>query len=82
MYVVFEIQTGENDAVGTLVTSYNNRPAAESAYHSVLASAAVSALKCHAAMLMTEEGFVLKSECYRHDVIEQHPDQPDGYIES
>lgn len=75
MYVVFEIQTSENDTVGTLVTSYNNRPAAESAYHSVLASAAVSALKCHVAMLMTEEGFVLKSECYRHDVISSDVDE-------
>ena len=40
---------------------------AESRYYTVLAAAAVSTLKAHAAILFTSEGFPLKHECYKHD---------------
>jgi len=66
MFIVFEIQTNADGSLGTLTTSYADQQAAESAYHQVLASAAVSALPKHACALMTEEGFQLRSECYQH----------------
>lgn len=63
-YIVMELQT---DAVtATLVNQYGDRAAAESKFHTVLAAAAVSAVPVHAAVLMTEEGFVLRNECYKH----------------
>lgn len=65
-YIVFEIQTNSDGTVGNLVSAYDTRNGAESAYHTVLAAAAVSELPCHAAVLMTNEGFVLDSKCYRH----------------
>ena len=73
MYVVLEIQTNSNGTVGNLVTAYDNRSAAESAFHSILASAAVSALPAHAAVLMTNEGSVIDSRCYTHEV--PHPEE-------
>ena len=66
MYVVLEIQTNSNGTVGNLVTAFSDRSSAESAFHSILASAAVSELPAHAAVLMTNEGSVIDSRCYMH----------------
>lgn len=68
MYIVFEIQTNEGGAIGTLTYTYEDRNQAESKFHDVLASAAVSALPKHACVLMTEEGFGLMHQCYKHAV--------------
>lgn len=66
-YIVFEIQTNSNGAVGTLVTSYDDRPHAESAYHGVLASAAISSLPCHACVLLTNTGEMLECRVYERE---------------
>lgn len=65
-YVVIELQTNSDGTVGNLVTAHDTRNAAESAYHSVLAAAAISALPKHAAVLLTSEGTLLDSRCYEH----------------
>jgi hypothetical protein len=65
-YVVLELQTNSDGTVGNLVTAHDTRNAAESAYHSVLAAAAISALPKHAAVLLTSEGTLLDSRCYEH----------------
>lgn len=67
MYIVIEIQTNSNGTIGNLVTSYEDRNSAESAFHTVLASAAVSELPCHAAVLISNEGFTLEYKCYKHE---------------
>ena len=67
-FIVFEIQTNTDGSVGTLVSSFADQNQAESAYHQVLTSAAVSALPKHACVLMTEEGFNIKTECYTHAI--------------
>ena len=66
MYIVIEIQTNANGSIGTLVNSYADHNEAEAQYHRVLAAAAVSALPKHAAVMMSEEGFPLRHECYVH----------------
>ena len=66
MYIVIEIQTNANGTVGNLVYSYSDRSQAESKYHTILASAAVSQLPSHAAALMTNEGQLLERKCYHH----------------
>ena len=65
-FIVIEIQTNADGAVGNLVWAYDERAQAEAKYHTVLAAAAVSTLPCHAAVLLTEEGFALASQCYHH----------------
>lgn len=67
-YVVLEIQTSADGTVGNLVSAYDTRGAAESAFHSILAAAAISALPTHAAVLMTNEGSVIDSRCYTHEM--------------
>ena len=39
-----------------------------SQYHTVLAAAAVSETKSHAAILFNTDGFPIANECYKHNV--------------
>ena len=65
-YVVIEIQTGAS--VATIVTQHETRQAAEGKFHQVLAAAAISSVPVHSAVMMTDEGFPLRNECYKHPV--------------
>lgn len=65
-YIVLEIQTNSDGTVGNLCTAYTDAMQAESAYHSVLASAALSALPRHAAALLTSDGALQAAQCYEH----------------
>mgnify|MGYP003571252311 CR=1 FL=1 len=42
---------------------------AESKYYTVLAAAAVSELKSHAAILFSAEGFPMMNKCYKHEAV-------------
>lgn len=66
MYIVIEIQTNTDDTVGTLVNTYTDVNVAEQKYHTILASAAVSAIPYHAAVILTETGQLVKHQCYCH----------------
>ena len=65
-YIVIEIQTNSDGTVGNLVNAYADRMQAEQQYHTVLASAAVSALPVHAAVLLTNDGRLIASQAYHH----------------
>lgn len=69
-HVVLEIQTNPDGTVGTLVSSFDGRLEAESAYHSVLAAAAISDLPCHTAVLLTSDGEQWRAEHYEHETEE------------
>lgn len=66
MFIVIELQKTSDDSVANIVTSYANQNEAESKYHDILRAAAISPVLVHSAMIVTEEGFVLKSEYYEH----------------
>ena len=74
-YLVIEIQVHADGQVGNIVTAYDDRNTAESAYHSILSSAAVSELACHSALIVTEEAQVIAGARYKH---EQPTPEPDG----
>lgn len=63
-YTVVEIQNG---IVGANVWTYDAQEQAEAKYHSVLSVAAVSSVAVHTAMLVTEEGFTVAYQCYKHE---------------
>lgn len=65
-YIVIELQT-QNDIVSNIVTSYDSKERAESAYYAVLSTAAISSVPVHAAVLITEEGYPLMSGHYKHE---------------
>lgn len=65
MYILVELQT-TNGVTANIVTSFEDKLQADSAYHSVLASAAISSVGIHAAVLLDERGNLLNREFYRH----------------
>lgn len=65
-YIVIELQTNKDGVVGNLVYSYDERNAAESKYHTILAAAAVSQLPTHAAVMMSSDGGFIASQAYEH----------------
>lgn len=66
MYIVIELQKNTNGDVANLVTAYKNLAEAESKYYSILASAAISNIPVHSAIIVSEEGFPVKHQCYKH----------------
>lgn len=68
MYIVVELQT--NDTTANIVNAYTDRNVAEQRYHDILSAAAVSGVHKHAAVMLTEEGYYIKSEHYTHEVEE------------
>lgn len=66
MYIILEVQTNETSALLPPI-AYRDRNEAENAYHSRLASAAISSVKLHTVVMMDEYGVVLKNEFYNHE---------------
>lgn len=66
-YVVLELQLNSDGTLGSIINQYDERSTAESRYHQILMSASVSELPMHTAFMLTPDGYVLKSECYKHE---------------
>ena len=64
-YVVFELQTN-NGTTATLSDTFSSLPLAEQKFYQILSYAVVSDLDCHSALVVDENGFTIKSECFRH----------------
>ena len=62
----FRMYNFDGNVPWTLVNAYADRNTAEQKYHTVLAAAAVSALPCHAAAMLTEKGQLVRAEHYVH----------------
>ena len=68
MYYVLELQT---DVTGACIPwSFTDVHQAESKYYAILSAAAISTVRRHGAVLMTEEGIVMKQEVFTHTVEE------------
>ena len=68
MYIVIELQTNADGAIGNIVTTYNSREQAFSKYHTILSAAAVSAIPCHAAVILDNKGMQIAAQCFEHEV--------------
>lgn len=73
MYIIIELQANADGTVGNIVQTRETLASAESVFHSILAAAAISAVPKHSAVLLSEEGFPLRHECYRHDGTQTEP---------
>lgn len=65
-YLVIEIQKFDTGALSTPTYAFDDRNSAEAKFHSILAAAAKSALTTHACVMLTEDGRVVRNECYHH----------------
>ena len=66
-YVVIELQTLANGQVANIVNSYTDIRDANAKYHTILAAAAKSNLPAHAAVILTNEGYVQAQQCYTNN---------------
>ena len=67
MYIVIELQINDAGEFGNLVWSFQTLPEAENKYHTVLAYAAISGLPVHGAVIITSDGQLVQSQCYKRD---------------
>ena len=65
-FIVQEIQTTNGATALVTPTTYTDRNQAEAKYHLILASAATSQVEEHTALIMTQDGRVVRTECYKH----------------
>ena len=63
-YIVVEMQNGN---IGSNNWAYDTREDAEVKEYQVLAEVVKSPIATHTVMLMTDEGFVLNTKCYKHE---------------
>lgn len=72
-YYILEIQQYANGELGHLVHwAFDEDPEkarlkGESKYYEVLSAAAVSELPMHSAILVSQEGFPVMHQCYKHE---------------
>lgn len=62
--IVVEIQWNGDSAPSIISTVKDNAKAAEQAYHTALAAAAVSEIKIHSVAMLTDKGEMVKHETY------------------
>lgn len=62
-FVVIEMQNGN---IGSNYWPYTKRVKAETKFYQVLAEVVESTVAVHTVVLMTGEGFVIDSKCYKH----------------
>ena len=63
MYIVIELQNG---AVGQNVWTYRTQNEAFAKYFSILSVAATSAVRCHAAVIIREDGLQIAAQSFEH----------------
>ena len=66
MYIIQEIQTTSGSTALLPAITKADINEAESAFHSILASAAISSVGVHTVLLYDEHGAVLRREFYEH----------------
>ncbi len=67
MFIVIEMQKLDENTLAILpANTYNTRDEAESKYHAILSTAAISNVWKHSAILLDEDGVPLAYNCYVH----------------
>lgn len=66
MYILQEIQTTGSQTALVPAQTFADRNQAESAFHTALASAAISSVEIHAVALLDEHGNTVRREFYEH----------------
>ena len=71
MYIVIEVQSNRDGTVGNVVTTFDNEQEAAAKYHQILSVGATSQIYKHSAFLLNDDGWCMKSECYKHETPEE-----------
>jgi len=68
MYIIMEVQVFPNGQMSTPCYAFDDKNKAEAKYHDILSKAAVSSLPRHTCFMLTDDGYVIKSESFTHEV--------------
>lgn len=74
-YIVIELQTNNGTTAIVPPVTYSDRNQAESKFHQILMSAAVSQVEVHTAVMMTDDGRMVRNECYKHPIIPEETEE-------
>lgn len=75
MFFIMEIQKQSDGTSAYLMQTADTREEAEAKFHGILQYAATSTLYAHSACIISDEGSMVKKECYRHrDIPTPEPD--------
>ena len=74
MIIVQEMQTNAGQTALLPPQIFADRLAADSAFHSMLAAAAISTVNFHTVMMFDELGVVIRREYYEHPTIIEETD--------
>lgn len=66
MYIIQEIQTNNGQTALLPAITKSDKNGMESAFHSILASAAISTVDVHTVVVVDEHGNMVKREYYEH----------------
>ena len=66
MIIIQEIQTNGTTTTLAPAVTFSDKNQAESRYHSILASAAISEVQVHTVIMYDEHGNVIKRDYYEH----------------
>jgi hypothetical protein len=66
MFIVIELQKNAEGVVSNIVTAFDTLAEAESKYYTILSAAAISKVPVHSAIIVSEEAFPVKYQCYKH----------------
>lgn len=66
MYIIQEMQTTGNQTNLLPAITKTNRDEADSTFHSILASAAISSVNVHTVVMLDEHGNTVRREFYEH----------------
>ena len=70
IFFVLELQT---DTSGAIITwTYNTLAEAESKFYAILSAAALSNVRKHGAIILNDEGIMLKHEVFTHRLTEEN----------
>ena len=69
MYIINEYQTINGSTANVTPATQADRNAALSTFFSRCASAVISAVEVHTVQLVRADGFVERTECFRHDAV-------------
>ena len=69
MYSVIEMQTNETLEIEAL--SFETRSEADAHFYTVLAKASTSEAIIHSAVMLTSEGYFIKSECFNRTPVDE-----------
>ena len=69
MYIINEYQTNNGSTVIVTPATMEDRNSALSTFFSRCSSAVISSVEVHTVQLVRSDGFVERTECFRHDAV-------------